>query len=38
MTHIDSSDAVAVKRKPLSTLADPLHKNERLYKELRDTL
>jgi hypothetical protein len=38
MAHIDSSDAVAVKCQPSSTLVDPLHKNERQYKELRDTL
>jgi hypothetical protein len=30
MGHIDGSDAVAVKRQPSSTLADPL-KNKRQY-------
>jgi hypothetical protein len=38
MTHIDGSDAVAVKCQPLSTVVDPLHKNEWQYKELSDTL
>jgi hypothetical protein len=38
MTHIDGSDAVAVKCQPSSTLVDPLHKNEQQYKELSDTL
>jgi hypothetical protein len=37
MTHINGSDAVAVKCQLLSTLADPLHKNEWQYKELSDT-
>jgi hypothetical protein len=38
MTHINSSDVVAVKRQPSSTLVDPLHKNKRQYNELSDTL
>jgi hypothetical protein len=38
MTHIDGSDAVAVKCQPSSTLMDPLHKNEQQYKELSNTL
>jgi hypothetical protein len=38
MTHIDSSDAVAVKCQSSSTLEDPLHKNAHQYKELSDTL
>jgi hypothetical protein len=38
MGHIDGSDAVAVKRQSSSTLTNPLHKNERQYKELSDTL
>jgi hypothetical protein len=38
MTHVDGSDAVIVKHQSSSTLVDPLHKNERQYKELSDTL
>jgi hypothetical protein len=38
MTHIDDSDVVAAKHQLLSTIADPLHKNEHQYKELSDTL
>jgi hypothetical protein len=38
MTHIDGSDAVAVKHQPSSTLGDHLLKNERQHKEYSDTL
>jgi hypothetical protein len=38
MSHINGSDAVAVKCQSLSTLADPLQKNKQQYKELSDTL
>jgi hypothetical protein len=38
MTHINGSDAVAMKHQPSSTLMDPLHKNKWQYNELSDTL
>jgi hypothetical protein len=38
MTHINDSNAAAMKRQSPSILVDPLHKNEWQYKELSNTL
>jgi hypothetical protein len=38
MTHINDSNAIAMKCQSSSILVDPLQKNERQYKELSNTL